>query len=75
MSTPIREIRAVGVCTVIVAWNRCVHIDRATESLAETAGSMLRHMEMNWKGARPRNIKHIIWATHLRMAGLRGGWW
>ena len=72
MSSPISEIRAVGVWNVIVAWNRCVHIGRATESLAETAGGVLRHMEMQWKGCHPRNIRHLIWGAHLRMAGLRG---
>ena len=72
MTTPINEVRAVGVWNVIVAFHRCVHRGRATESLAETAGGVLRHMETKWKGCHPRNVRHLIWAANLRMAGLRG---
>jgi len=72
MTTPIIEVRSVGVWNVLVAWHRCVHMGSATESLAECAGSVLRHMEMKWKGCHPRHVRHLIWAANLRMAGLRG---
>ena len=72
MTTPLMEVRCVGVWNVLVAWHRCVHMGRATESLAECAGSVLRHMEMKWKGCHPRHVRHLIWAANLRIAGLRG---
>ena len=72
MTTPIAEVRCVGVWNVIVAWHRGVHMGRASESLAECAGSVLRHMEMKWKGCHPRNVRQLIWAANFRMAGLRG---
>ena len=40
--------------------------------MAETAGGVLRHMEMQWKGCHPRNIRHLICSAHLRMAGMHG---
>jgi len=72
MTTPIIEVRYVGVWNVIVAWHRGVHMGRATESLAECAGSVLRHMDMKWKGCHPRHVRQLICAANLRMAGLRG---
>ena len=60
MTTPINEVRAVGVWNVIVAFHRCVHLGRATEALAETAGGVLRHTEMKWKGCHPRNVRQLI---------------
>ena len=72
MTTPIIEVRSVGVWNVLVAWHRCVHMGSATESLAECAGSVLHHMEMKWKGCHPHHVRHLIWAAHLCMVGLRG---
>ena len=72
MTTPIAEVRCVGVWNVIVAWHRGVHMGRASESLAECAGSVLKHMELKWKGCHPRNVRELIWAANFRMAGLRG---
>ena len=72
MSTPLSEIRLLGLWRVVASFHRCVHLSRPSESLAETAGSILRFMEQKWCGSRPMGLQYIANAAVARMAGLRG---
>lgn len=72
MSTSLAEIRSLGIWNIVVAFHRCVHIGRPSESLAETVGSILNHMEAQWSGSHPMGTHFIVNAVMARIAGLRG---
>ena len=71
MSTPLHEIRSLGLWRVVASFHRCVHLSRPSESLAETVGSILRFMEQKWNN-HPMGVQYIANAAVARMAGLRG---
>ena len=72
LSTDLAEIRSLGLWNIVVAFHRCVHIGRPSESLAETVGGVLNHMEAKWSGSHPMGTHFIVNAALARIAGLRG---
>ena len=72
LSTPLAEVRSLGIWNIVVAFHRCVHIGRPSESLAETVGSILNRMEAQWSGSHPMGTHFIVNAAMARIAGLRG---
>ena len=72
MSTPLQDIRALRIWNVVVVYHRCVLLSRPSESLAETAGSVLSFINEKWRGTHPRNVHQVVCAASIRMAHMRG---
>ena len=72
MTTPLAEIRSLGLWNIVVAFHRCIHIGRPSEALAETVGSILNFMQKKWSGTHPMGTQFLVNATLARASGLRG---
>ena len=45
MSTSLAEVRGLGIWHIVVSMHRSTHMDRSSEALAETAGSVLARLK------------------------------
>ena len=72
LSTALAEVRSLGLWNIVVAFHRCVHIGRPSESLAETVGGVLNNLEAKWSSSHPMGTHFIVNAAMARIAGLRG---
>ena len=68
-STPLCEIRARRVWHIVLCWQFTVHAAVSTESLAETVGSFLAHMN---KSQANLSVRRTAWAAQLKALGIRG---
>ena len=71
MATGIREIQCRKIWHVVRAYHRCALLSVPSESIAETAGSVLRDAATKATG-RPKPVDVFVRAAHIRLAGLRG---
>jgi len=72
MRTSLAEVRGLGIWHAVVSMHRSVHMDRSSEALAETVGSIMGHLQNKWHAVRRVNISHLVSASLIRMAGVRG---
>ena len=71
MATGIREIQCRQIWHVVRVYHRCALLSVPSESIAETAGSVLRDAATKATG-RPKPVDVFVRAAHIRLAGLRG---
>ena len=71
MSSSLHEIRCRQVWHIVFAWHLYVHLSTASESLAESVGSLLQYIRSrhNRGGV---GTKRIAWTSQLKAAGLKG---
>ena len=71
MATGIEEIQCRKIWHAARAYHRCALLSVPSESIAETAGLVLRDAATKAAG-RPKSVDVFVRAAHIRFAGLRG---
>ena len=71
MASGIMEIQCRRIWHAVRAYHRCALLSVPSESIAETAGSVLRDVATKAAG-RPKPVDVFVRAAHIRLAGLRG---
>ena len=72
MSTPLTEVRGLGIWHAVVSMHRSIHMDRSSEALAESVGSIMGQLQNKWHSGGRVHISHLVSSAAIRMAGLRG---
>ena len=71
MATGIMEIQCRRIWHAVRAYHRCALLSVPSESIAETAGLVLRDAATKAAG-RPKPVDVFVRAAHIRLAGFRG---
>ena len=72
MRTSLAEVRGLGIWHAVVSMHRSIHMDRSSEALAETVGSIMGQLQNKWQSGGRVHISHLVSSAAIRMAGVRG---
>ena len=72
LTTPLAEIRCLGIWHMVASFHRCIHMNRSSESIAESAGSILSFIDSKWRSGPSMPASYVVSSAMVRMAGIRG---
>ena len=72
LTTPLAEIRCLGIWHLVASFHRCIHMNRSSESIAESAGSILSFIDAKWRSGPSMPVSYVVSSAMVRMAGIRG---